>query len=412
MQELRLVGVHEDGAHLLLSGDGGTTFRLPINEALRSASSRPSTRVPPAAASATPGQQSSPRDVQARIRNGANAEDLARELGLDLAYVQRYEGPVRAERDYIAHLAQQVAVAAALPSHDGYRSAFGDHPALLGEMVAFRLQAYRVDPSATEWDSWRNADGTWTVVARFSLGAEAAAAADEDPPAQWIFSPARKTLRNTNRWAQLLSELEPLDGPLPARRLTAVADRVFDFEAAAEDKDDDADSSAAADGLLDVLRSRRGQRLGLDEDGDDALAELLTKGSVPAAHPRPGAASAANDAPATDDDERELWPVEEPLPGLRLAPAYRAQDDDAQDGLHEDGSPRLFDDVSTETREISLFARPSSQGAGSGNQADSSAAGHQDRAAEPAPALPDRRLRPKRSSVPSWDEIVFGTKGD
>ena len=41
-----------------------------------------------------------------------------------------------------------------------------------------------------------------------------------------------------------------------------------------------------ADGLLDMLRSRRGQRIGVDEDADDALAMLLSAG-VPAAHPRP-----------------------------------------------------------------------------------------------------------------------------
>ena len=155
-----------------------------------------------------------------------------------------------------------------------------------------------------EWDSWRRPDGSWTVVARFEAKPGGPAGIGEEPPAMWTFSPARKSLQNANRWAQQLSELEPLDGPVPARRLTAVSDRPFDFET-------DADAAARtataqlrwsssfscqqekeSDGLLDMLRSRRGQRLGVDEDADDALALLLTNG-VPAAHPRPSEVAAA-----------------------------------------------------------------------------------------------------------------------
>ena len=56
-----------------------------------------------------------------------------------------------------------------------------------------------------------------------------------------------------------------------------------------------------SDGLLDMLRSRRGQRLGVDEDADDALALLLTHG-VPAAHPRP---SEVVPEPGTAGDDAE-----------------------------------------------------------------------------------------------------------
>ena len=423
MQELRLVGV--DGEHLLLSGDGGTTFRLPINEALRTAASRQSTRVAPAAPASPSGRSGpsthlTPRDIQSRIRSGATAEGIAEESGLDLAHILRYEGPVRAERDYMAYLAQRVEVATPLPSHDGYRSAFGENPAQLGEMVAFRLEAYGVDPTGIEWDSWRRADGTWAVVARFMLPESSAVNVGEEPPAQWTFNPSRKTVVNANRWAQLLSELEPLDGPLPARRLSAVADRVFDFEAekAQEDASAVQDAADEADGLLDVLRSRRGQRIGADEESDDSLAELLTKGSIPAAHPREG----------VEPEPETAQPA-----GLTLAPPIR--DGEEESSTHNaDGSPRLYHGVSTETREISIFAvpvRPGDTGSAGPETGDDAPAEDADRAGaarertgqgrdhrsdsvpqekveEPA----DRRIKPKRSSVPSWDQIVFGTKGD
>ncbi|MDN4611993.1 septation protein SepH [Arthrobacter burdickii] len=461
MQELRLVGV--DGEHLLLSGEQGTSYRLPIDDELRAASTTAGPEAPAPAVPEEPRRKPpkppvhlTPRDIQARIRSGATAEQVAAESGLDLAHVQRYEGPVRAERDYVAYLAQRVEVASPLPSHDGYRSAFGDSPALLGDMVAFRVQSYGVDLGSLEWDSWRRPDGSWHVEASFDLPEGSKVDLGEQPPAQWTYNPTRKTVTNGNRWAQVLSELEPLDTPLPSRRLSAVADRVFDFEAekAAEAPDG---TPADQDGLLDVLRSRRGQRLGADEEGDDALAALLSRGGIPAAHPR--------DEDATGQDGAE--DQDDPVHGLALAPssaigsAGRDDDsgnDDSDGGLdagadgdvlegaapdethHDDGTPRLYDGVSTETREISIFAQPTrrlqppaaarqgadagvsgggSRPAGRNSGKDTSGSSSRDTGADSgtetgkgAEASPERRVKPKRSSVPSWDDIVFGRKGE
>ncbi|WLQ05598.1 septation protein SepH [Arthrobacter oryzae] len=478
MQDLRLVGVHDDGEHLLLSGTGGEMFQLPIDEALRLAASRSPAKV---AAKITPVAMS-PRDIQARIRSGATAAEVSELSGIPLAKVQRYEGPVLAEREYVAQQARKIEVASPAPGHDVYRSAFGDNPATLGEMVAHRLNAHGIESSSVEWDSWRRPDGTWTVVARFETNPGGHASIGEEPPAMWTFSPARKSLQNANRWAQQLSELEPLDGPIPARRLSAVSDRPFDFET-------DADAAAArtasgqpgkdSDGLLDMLRSRRGQRLGVDEDADDALALLLTNG-VPAAHPRPsevvaepepddGATGAGNGeedaAPAAKGDSftRKRDGRASMLSRLSLAPRPAGD---------EDQRLKLHDGVSTETREITIVASPLRPVTGpddappeeSGSTTAALDAGpHSDAPAgtEPASAKdtapvrqsgwnresapnvgldellgggsprrkrddapaasrsereteqPERQpSKPKRSSVPSWDEIVFGPRGD
>ncbi|WP_026819601.1 septation protein SepH [Arthrobacter castelli] len=436
MQDLRLVGVHDGGEHLLLSGAGGDIYRLRIDEALRVAASRNPQRFGasgPAPANSRPRPTEpvvsmSPRDIQSRIRAGATAEEVASESGLDLARVERYEGPVQAERDHTAQQAQKVEVAAALPNNDGYRSAFGDNPASLGEMVAHRLTAFGLDSGSVDWDAWRRPDGAWDVVAHFEATSDAAAGIGEQPPAQWIFNPVRKTLHNSNRWAQVLSELEPMDGPVPARRLSAVADRVFDFEAEQDEAteaqaDEDPESSSADPGnLLDVLRSRRGQRIGADEEGDDALAMMLSRGGgVPAAHPRDEEAA---DADASERDDSAT------APALSLAPAYTAADDE--------GNHQLHDGVSDETSEITISGAPKqeddvdggSQSAVDGHDAADSHGGDGSRdgdpdagraAAQPAAADEDpavseaadrKQNKQKRSSVPSWDEIVFGTKGD
>lgn len=452
MQDLRLVGVHDDGEHLLLSGTGGEMFQLPIDEALRVAASRTSARAASGAVAVPIAM--SPRDIQARIRSGSTAAEVAELSGIPLAKVQRYEGPVLAEREHVARQARRVEVAAPAPGHDVYRSVFGDQPASLGEMVDHRLSAHGIDAATVEWDSWRRPDGSWTVVARFEAKAGGAAGIGEEPPAMWTFSPARKSLQNANRWAQQLSELEPLDGPVPARRLTAVSDRPFDFET-------DADAAARtataqlqvvqqlqlqqeqeSDGLLDMLRSRRGQRLGVDEDADDALATLLTNG-VPAAHPRPSEtpaeppaepepasagsgtgglekpdAAATGPRPAADPRERRRDGRPSIMSRLSLAPRQEEAPDNAL---------KLHDGVSTDTREITIPAsqlRPAGQrGATSSpgldellgggtprrQQREAPAAARDDRDAE----QPERQpAKPKRSSIPSWDDIVFGARGD
>ncbi|MET4060962.1 hypothetical protein ABIB35_002520 [Arthrobacter sp. UYP6] len=482
MQDLRLVGVHEGGEHLLLSGKGGETFRLRMDEALRVAVSR-SVHRSTAAPERPEGPAMTPRDIQARIRSGASAEDVAEISGLDLAHIRRYEGPVRAERDYVARQAQAVEVAAPLAAtHDGYRSTFGDSPVNLGDMVSHRLKAFGVDPDSVEWDAWRRPDSTWDVVARFDLGNDAQVSVGEEPPARWTFSPLRKSVSNSNRWAQLLSELEPLDSPVPSRRLTAVADRVFDFEAvAAPDADgaaDDGDEDTA--NLLEVLRSRRGQRLGADEDGDDALAALLAKGSIPAAHPRDGhtelddagssrprtghltlapastPASGSADAPdslrlpnGVNPDTREISVLARPfrrrgdaLDGSGTTPsadkpAGPATGSTAAVPEHKDGasaasgsaagSAPAQDDAApaaTETGSGNASRSKAKSGGRKGGRTDfpwdrmgsgasrTDAAGSADNASKDEDGADRRPIKPKRSSVPSWDEIVFGTKGD
>ncbi|MCU1531379.1 MAG: hypothetical protein JWO49_950 [Arthrobacter sp.] len=455
MQHLRLVGVHDDGKHLLLSGTGGEMFRLPIDEALRVAASRTSVRA--ASGAGTVPITMSPRDIQARIRSGATAAEVAELSGIPLAKVQRYEGPVLAEREYVAHQARKVEVASPAPGHDAYRSVFGDNPASLEEMVEHRLAAYGVESSTVEWDSWRRPDGNWNVVARFQPMPGGPAGIGEEPPARWTFNPARKSLQNANRWAQLLSELEPLDGPLPARRLSAVSDRPFDFES---DADAAARTAAAqhnaaqqlpvpqgkipqeqdGDGLLDMLRSRRGQRLGTDEDADDALALLLTNGA-PAAHPRPSEVEeepkpdSADDRRVAPDAEQNAAPAADPVPGPDPDAGGRARDGRpsmqsritlTRPKQDEDSALKLPEGVGTGTREITIAAsqlRPIGQkptsspgleellggGTPRRQQRDSPDGAPADREAE----QPERQpARPKRSSVPSWDDIVFGTRGD
>ena len=351
--------------------------------------------------------------------------------------MQRYEGPVLAERDHIARQARKVEVSGALPSNDGYRSAFGDSPASLEEMVSHRLGEFGIDPASVVWDAWRRHDGTWTVTADFDPGTDRAASSiGEAAPARWTFHAGRKVLTNANRWAQQLSELEPIDGPVPERRLSAVADRPFDFETDTSELDEaegpagvEVVEDEAGDEFLQMLRSRRGQRMGLDEDADDELAAILGS-HVPAAHPRP--AEPASDDSTDDAGDTELDAAESGagstdsaaeaaakprmrgFPFLSLAPNPHVVEADSI----------ALNEVSTETREVTLSGAPVAVPAVSAEPpavrpADLLVPSSKDpEAAQPSDSEVAARLerkaaaKPKRSSVPSWDEIVFGTKGD
>lgn len=499
LQELRLVGVHDDGQHLLLSAASGELFRLRVDEALRRAVARPAPQRP-----APNGDVNlSPRQIQAEIRAGATAESISESSGIPIDRIRRYESPVLAEREHISILAQGIEVGPPPPAHSAFAAEFGNGPTRLGDVVSHRLGVHGVSPSAVEWDSWRRRDGQWTVVARFALPEGAPASIGEEPPAMWTFNPARRTVANANRWAQQLSELEPLDGPTSPRRLSVV-DRPFDVEAPEsprpessrpesplpEQRDTEAD-------LLDMLRARRGQRLGLDEDAEDALALLLTQG-IPAAHPRPGEANersqperspaerGAGDHGQRDRrsraDERDNEQRPRRLEPVRdtVAPIFpRATLDEDAARPQDDSHLRLAPGLNSATHEVTIVAAPGTKAPGTDESrtdehgtdehrtdeartdtsktddhgtldcgvtstrddlalppsSDSSArtgdspapagespaaAGTEPRSAHevssgeseiiPEPAR--RASRSKRSSIPSWDEIVFGTKSE
>lgn len=460
MQELRLVGVQDDSTHLLFADSEGKMYRVVLDEALRTASSKKA----PAAAQieSEPVHNLSPREVQARIRSGATAEEIVDSTGLELAYVQRYQGPVLAERAYIASSAQSALVSDAIPSNDGYRSAFGDDPARLGEMVSYRLKAMNLDPQTLEWDAWRRPDGNWTVTAQFDSDSDPAKTIGESAPAQWMYNASAKSVTNLNRWAQVLSEVEPVDSPLPARRLSAVADAPFDVDSVQPQGEVEPDQ-AHSEALLDMLRERRGRRLGTDTEQDDALATLLTE-NIPAAHPRDddeaseeqsprarrhglsalfsgfGTKTSDDDTEQADDDANSASDASD---DSSLAFWNEGRNDNSSSDEHSESQGEevpghgeqsepdqpmldLTEVFADESREVVISADPEHWGSNSGDAEHASS--ESERAAsdgaadteahdataakEGASAEKKATIKPKRSSVPSWDEIVFGTKTD
>ena len=110
MRPVRFVALSEDGQALVLADEVGRLLALPIDDrvagALHAEPGAPPLAVAPAVAPiAMPSL--SPRDIQARIRSGESAEDVARIAGVPVDRVLRYAGPVLQERAMLAQHARR-----------------------------------------------------------------------------------------------------------------------------------------------------------------------------------------------------------------------------------------------------------------------------------------------------------------
>jgi hypothetical protein len=144
-----------------------------------------------------------PREVQALIRAGFSAEEVAERSGWAVEKVARYEGPILAEREYVAGLARAVRVRG--------RGGSGSTAPTLAARVSQRLSGRGVDPALAEWDSARTEGGEWTVVVTFPAGGR-------ERQARWAFDVPARTVAAVDDEARWLSE-EDTSGstsPLPA----------------------------------------------------------------------------------------------------------------------------------------------------------------------------------------------------
>lgn len=402
-RRLRLVGVADNADELVLSNSDGEEFYLPITDALRNAATRPIGR-PSAAAADEAAKELSPREIQSMLRAGATVDQLAEQHDLERSSLEVYATPIIAERDWIARQAQDIEVAAPQLGNQAYEAVFGDEPALLGEMVSHRLEAMGLDPETLEWDAWRDADSTlWTISANFSVRGLADSAIGDPPPALWSYKLQSQHLENTNHWAQVLSEFGPADSPLASTSsrgfLTTVGDHPFDVESESSSGHDPHAPNEAHEELLDVLHARRGQRLGVDEESDDELAAMITREEQPPIPQRPQL--------VVSDDYDDL---DHEVSAVTTEVEVAWSDDDAEDPAQWDGREVVAGEfVPDEDAEEVSVERP----AVSPPAPTEASAEAEDTTADDALKKPEQPSRSrKRPTVPSWDEIIFGTRKD
>lgn len=328
MQQLRVIGV-ENGSLIVVSTDG-ERFNLPIDEALHS-KLRQNT---PVAASAP---KVAPREIQAQIRAGLSAEEVAKITGAPLDYIRRFEGPVLAERDHIVRTAQAVPV---MTPSDG--EPLGQGPTF-GQVIAERLT--ELNASGQRWSSWKEKEGGWVVKLTFAID-------HIEHDARWEFDPKKSSLTPSNTEAISLSQQEKLtDGLIP--RLRAVA------------------PAADADGARFDSAAFTRQELGQEAEPEPALRAPQSQTSSP-----------GTDEAAVNHTE-DLLEALRRRRGEREAAALGEPSPDPRSAHPSTGSIRVID-VPLDTL---------------GGD-------------EPQQPTRPKPVKKGRTSMPSWDDIVFGAKSD
>jgi len=294
MEELKVIGV-EDGA-LLVASDEGVRFRLAIDEVLQSRL-RQSSPMPGAE------RKLAPRDIQTHIRSGMSAEDVAAVTGASLEYIQRFEGPVLAEREYVIESALNVAVHTAVETDP---LAGG---ATFGAVIRSRLA--EMGAIGERWASWKEQGGGWIVKLTF-------VSEQIERDARWSFDPKKSALAPLNGEAVSLSQqgelpanllprlrAVPLDEASDAGRFDSGAFRsapgesgeapvieavpmasIVELDGGAHSGSSNSEMDAAPAGhhqtadLLEALRRRRGERDPMDLEQEESMAAHPSTGTV------------------------------------------------------------------------------------------------------------------------------------
>jgi hypothetical protein len=350
MQDLRVIGT-EDGA-LLVSDDDGTRYRLPVDDVLhlklRQVTPDPSI-----------GQRLAPRDIQAYIRSGMSAEDVATITGAPLDHIQKFEGPVLAEREFIVTSALSVPVHTALETD----------PLGLGANFGMAIRSRLVDLGAVSerWASWKDSATGWIVKLSFTVD-------QIEHDARWAFDPKRQALDPLNNEAITLSQ-----------------------------------QGAATGALIPRLRAVHQEERSHDASRFDSGAFDLGETDVPEARARLEAATLSIAQPP-QEEPGEMNQTADLLEALRRRRGEREAAAYADDPF-EDAPPTSFPPpVSSHpsTGAIRIVNIPTEV-----PTADPSSA---TRTTAPQPSIrntgPQSRVRKGRQTMPTWDEIVFGARPD
>jgi len=357
MQELRFVAVSEDGRYAVLAVPGRSArFTLPIDERLRAVALGQTSRL--AQYDIEVESPLRPKEIQARIRAGETVEEIADAAGIAIERVRWFEGPVLAERAYMADQAQAASVRRlgdSIPSTPGPR---------LGEIVAQRLAALGSDPEDAQWDAKKRGDGSWLVELTFTSGGRLHVA-------EWVFDPRRRHVLPADDNAARMSLpgaelLQPTASRPGEATVTQLAPRLT--------------SGYGSAGL-----GQAGNGAGGQGAGGWPRPERPAAGRPPIPQPAPQpppapsvpvAAEPRGDVPRPPAADRSALPP--------AVPQQPAQDPAA--ATAEAGIPVAQDDPAPAA--AALPPEPADEQ--SGRQGRKAARG-------------------KRSSVPSWDEIMFGS---
>lgn len=296
-----------------------------------------------------------PRDIQARIRSGESPEAVAAAAQTSVDKIMGFATPVLAERAYVAEQALKASV----------RRRAGDGPiGHLGAAVEQRLATRDVDAQDVEWDAWRREDGRWTLVAGYPSGSGVSSTTE----ARFVYDMAgRYVMADDDEARWLVGERGAT--PETTEHVTVTDESVVETVFEPTESTQRAEPAGVAEAPeAEPEQPHDPEQLPL---GDDAIGVVTGLRSAPEP-PR------SDDWMITQASERATPPrrvVEEPAETLFDTPAVDEPSPDAE--------PVVETEPAEETPPAAAKEKPRKSG------------------------------KSKRASVPSWDEIMFGSgKGE
>lgn len=407
MADLRLIGVHEDGTHLVLADPDGIRHRLVLDDALRAAARRDRPRLGQLQIEIDGGLR--PRDVQALLRAGASVEETAERAGWTVDKVGKYAGPILAEREHIASVARAVRL----------RSPRGTSGATLVTRVEERLTARGVDASTATWDSWRREGSEWVVVLAFAAGGR-------ERSASWTYDARSRGLAARDDEARWLSEDEP--GQAHADVPVYDVEAEGGLEAPPRRRESSPHDLTAAMRQASGAKQRRApvRRRGTEpmalpmEDESTGDPGATDHGSAgPAAH---GGSDGDNEPQATVvqlDSRREAGrgrpdapvPVAADEPAEVSEPTEAREDPDTDTGAQSGSDADLPAEESQADVEVEVEAEVGAEGTGEASAPDQT----EEPTPDPSQSAPAKLTAAERRSAlaqerlkSTWDSFLFG----
>ncbi len=222
MRELHVVAVSEDGRHVLLASRRGTTavsYRVALDDHLMAAvrGDLPRPGEDPTAASAL-----SPKEIQARLRAGESAADIARSAGVPVTRVERFSGPVQGEMARVIDAARSAYLV---------RGRLGRSLLPLGRAVDRALdEAAGLRPDSVDWQTRRAPEGHWLVTVQWFSRARLRSAS-------WRYDPVTREVTGVDSAAAALAHAVEEEAPRrrgDAKPTTPAAKKVASAKAPAK----------------------------------------------------------------------------------------------------------------------------------------------------------------------------------
>lgn len=356
MDDIRLF--ETDGDFLVLEAQDGQKFRLLIDDTVRSSIKREKLQQ-------LDSISITPREIQEEIRNGATIEQLIKDSGASFDFIEKFAAPVIAELEHIVSSALSVRLTIA---GDRYSDV---SQVEFGEIITGRL--ITSGATAISWIAKKIEPNNWQIIANYTLNGAPGSAA-------WSFDPRRLTLSPESETAVTLSSQETLNN--------SVIPKLRTVEPAAQNE---------TVIMEDVIPIGRGAEFETPIAREPEIERPVA--STPAAFLKP----VKTEESTTQEVSQSAVtpPTPEPLSATAdLLEALRRKRTEREDLK----TPNVDLEAQPDTSHVRVI-EIETEVVVAATSAEEAPADSQENEKPTAP-------KKGRATMPSWDEIVFGTKAD